>query len=271
VLIGFLILPGLLWLKKYWVAAVVFVAVIFHSIALWPYLQGSRVMASLEEPEHLTLMFANIYYKSPDFKKIQDILHIEDPEVVFFAELPEKDYHALKALIEKEYPYSEYEEGQDAYDISYFSKHEPETIEIPEFSENDPSIYLKYNWEGKKLNILGMHPHSPMAAEATAARDKHLNAALEYASKLGSNTIILGDFNISQFSPKFPKLLEEYGLVDTQLEFGLQPSWHADKAPIFRIPIDQVLVSKDVEVYDRYLGQPTGSDHLPVIVKIEVQ
>lgn len=271
VLGGFLILPALLWLKKYWVAAVVMVAIIFHSFALWPYLQGSRVMASLDEPEHLTLLFANIYYKSPDFEKIVELLTLEKPDVIVFAELSEKDYLVLKPIIEKEYPFSHYEEGEGAYDISYFSKNKPENVEIPQFSENDPSILLEYEWNGEIINILGIHPHSPMAAESTKVRDKHLKASLEYASKINGQVVVMGDFNISQFSPKFSKLVRKYGFIDTQLEFGLQPSWHADNAPIFRIPIDQVLVSEEVEVYDRYVGQPTGSDHLPVIVKVGVQ
>lgn len=271
VLLGFLILPILLWLKRYWIALVVTVAIVFHSFSLWPYLQGSRVMASLEEPSHMTLLFANVYYEDADYDKVTSVVSTENPDVVVFAEVSHKTFDALQPLLEKSYPYSGFQEGEGAYDISYFSKEKPALDEFLYFSDDNPSIFLEYQWQGKKLSVLGTHPHSPMAAQSTKDRDEHLNAALDYAATIEGPMIVMGDFNISQFSPKFPKLLQRSGFIDTQLEFGLQPSWHASNPPILRIPIDQVVVNKDVKVYDRYVGASTGSDHLPVIVKVGVK
>lgn len=271
VLAGFLLLPIFLWLRKYWVATAILSSIIFHSFALWPYLQSSRVMASSEEPYTVTLLFANIYYKDPDFEKILTLIDHEDPDVMVFAELSEESFSILKALIGPKYVFTGFEEGKGAYDISYFSKQEPELAMALEFTQGNPSILLRYQVDGQSLSVLGIHPHSPVAAHSTEERDLHLEAALAYAASTPGPITVLGDFNISQFSPKFPKLLKKYGLVDTQLEFGLQPSWHANSLPVFRIPIDQVVVSQEVEVYDRYIGQPTGSDHLPVIVKVGVQ
>lgn len=271
VLLGFIILPVLLWLKNYWVAGIVAAAVIFHAFAIWPYLQGSTVVASESLPPSDTLMFANVYYVNSDLNKIADVVHKEKPELVVFAELNKMNYEKLKTMLQQEYPYSDFEEGEDAYDLSYFAKNKPTSVEVPEFSENDPSFVIKYTLSKKPINIIGMHPHSPLAPEATASRDKHINAALEYASQLPGATLVMGDFNLTQFSPKFPQLLKKYNFIDTQRQFGLQPSWHADRPTFFRIPIDQVLVNNKVTVYDRHLGGSTGSDHLPVIVKVAVQ
>lgn len=271
VLIGFLILPIILWLKKYWLAAIIVVAILFHSISLWPYLQGNRVMASLEEPENLTILFANVYYKNLDFEKITNVIKYEKPEIIIFAEVSEESFTTLKTMIQKEYPFSGFQDGEGAYDISYFSKSQPLMSEFLYFAEKNPSAFLRYEWNESYVTIIGIHPHSPMASQSTASRDKHLKAALEYGASIEGPVAVMGDFNISQFSPKFSHLLKEYGFIDTQLKFGLQPSWNTDTPPILRIPIDHVVVSPEVDVYDRYVGENTGSDHLPIVVKIRVQ
>jgi endonuclease/exonuclease/phosphatase (EEP) superfamily protein YafD len=271
VLSGFLLLPALLWLKKYWVAVIATFAILFHSISLWPYLQGSRVMASLDEPPHLTVLFANIYYEEIQLNKVSQLLTQEKPDVIVFAEVDKSNYTVLKDMLKSEYAYTNFVEGEGAYDISYFSKTKPAAVTMPQFSEHNPSVHLQYDWEDKTVNIVGIHPHSPMASEATESRDKHLSAALEYAAQQAGPTLVIGDFNITQFSPKFPRLLKEYNFIDTQLEFGLQPSWHASRPPILRIPIDQAVVNDQIDVYDRYIGASTGSDHLPVIVKFGVK
>lgn len=271
VLAGFLILPVLLWLRKYWVAGIVTCAILFHSVALWPYLQGSRVIAGLELPPHMTILFANVYYESADLDKLSTLIKKSNPDIIIFAEVNKTNYDHINTMIGHEYPESHFEEGLGAYDISYFSKTKPDSFKILDFTEMNPSVHLKYTWNGKPLNIIGMHPHSPVAQEDTTDRDKHLTAAFTYAAELHEPMIMIGDFNISQFSPKFQRLLKNNGLIDTQLEFGLQPSWNANYLPLFRIPIDQVVVTSDIEVYDRYLGEHTGSDHLPVIVEVGLE
>jgi endonuclease/exonuclease/phosphatase family metal-dependent hydrolase len=53
---------------------------------------------------------------------------------------------------------------------------------------------------------------------------------------------------------------------------GLLPSW-----PTFlffkclMLPLDHCLVSHDIRVADARTGEPIGSDHLPLIVEIELE
>jgi endonuclease/exonuclease/phosphatase (EEP) superfamily protein YafD len=54
-------------------------------------------------------------------------------------------------------------------------------------------------------------------------------------------------------------------LHDSRKGFGIQPTWPSDK-PIFMVPIDHVLVSKEIRIQNRFTGPDIGSDHRPVIV-----
>lgn len=273
VLAGFLLLPVFLWLKKYGVAAVATVAIITHSYALWPYLQANvpnmHARAKEHSKEGTRILFANIYYKSLDMDAVKNLIKKNNPDVIVFAEVNEKHYGLLVTEIGKVYPYHGFKDGLGAYDISYFSKNNPEAEAIY-FTEDNPSWWLTYQQNGKKMNILGIHPHSPSSQKTSRERNAHLDAALSYAAESKNPTVVVGDFNISQFSKVFQDLLEENKLIDTQLEFGLQPSWHAQVPSLFRIPIDQVIVNDKVKVIDRYVGEYTGSDHFPVIISVSM-
>ncbi|MEE8238524.1 MAG: endonuclease/exonuclease/phosphatase family protein, partial [Nitrososphaerales archaeon] len=81
--------------------------------------------------------------------------------------------------------------------------------------------------------------------------------------------LLLGDLNITPWSPIFKDFLRSTGLRDSREGFGLQPSWPTWFPPAW-IPIDHVLVSSNVTVYDRKIERDIGSDHYPVIVDFSV-
>lgn len=271
VLAGFLVLPLYLLRKRYWWAAVIGVAIVVHTISIWPYLQTLQARAASHSASGFTIVFANIYYKSPQFDKITALVQQNQPEVIVLAELQKKDFDTLVGLIGEEYPVHEHFNGYGAYDISYLSKATPVSAKMLEFTQENPSVLLTYLVEGKELHILGIHPQSPVSAETTDLRNDHLTHAFQYVTNLEGPVVLFGDFNISQFSPVFQQFIKESGMRDTQLEFGLQPSWHAGVLPVFRIPIDQAVVSSEVLVHDRFLGDPTGSDHFPLVLKVGVE
>ena len=73
---------------------------------------------------------------------------------------------------------------------------------------------------------------------------------------------ILGDLNVSPWSPHFGGLLRESGR-------GVQATWPTNLAPM-RIPIDHCLVSPDVSVVGRRVGPDVGSDHFPIVVDVQI-
>lgn len=82
--------------------------------------------------------------------------------------------------------------------------------------------------------------------------------------------ILFGDLNCTPFSHYFQKLLKETNLHDTELGFGIVPTWSA-RWFIKLFPIDHCLVSKQFETIDRKTYGSVGSDHYPVLVKLRVK
>ena len=78
--------------------------------------------------------------------------------------------------------------------------------------------------------------------------------------------MVVGDFNNSSFSTYFQKLTET-DLKDSRLGFGLLPTWPANIS-FLQTTLDHILVSENIQVLDRTVGENIGSDHLPISVEI---
>ena len=82
--------------------------------------------------------------------------------------------------------------------------------------------------------------------------------------------MVLGDLNTTPWSARYRALLDDAGLEDTRVGYGLQTSWPSFLPAVLRIPIDHVLVTPDLAAAEREVGPEVGSDHLPVWVELAV-
>ena len=100
------------------------------------------------------------------------------------------------------------------------------------------------------------------------------NNELKFLGKFISNDpaklkIAIGDFNLTPYSYYFSQLEKTIGLKNTLKGFGFQNTWPSiSPINIFRIPIDHIFVSKNIQVLDRKISNCLGSDHFPIIIKL---
>jgi endonuclease/exonuclease/phosphatase (EEP) superfamily protein YafD len=133
------------------------------------------------------------------------------------------------------------------------------------------AIALVYQPEGwaVPLNILSSHPLAPTTAERAGLRDAQLQFAARWASEQEGPFFVVGDLNASPWSWPFRNLVSEGGLRNSQIGFGLQPTFPATSVGLLRVPIDHLLHSDELLVRDRRLGASLGSDHFSLIVDLE--
>jgi endonuclease/exonuclease/phosphatase (EEP) superfamily protein YafD len=116
--------------------------------------------------------------------------------------------------------------------------------------------------------VIGLHTDRPQGAAEAAARNSQLaDLAGFIAGQPERHVIVMGDFNLTPWSPYFQRLLDAAGLRDSAIGRGVAPTWFSRLLP-FGLPIDQVLLGPDVTVVDRHVGADVGSDHLPVIADL---
>lgn len=131
------------------------------------------------------------------------------------------------------------------------------------------------------LTMIVGHPASPLTPQRWQWQRELFEDWARKRPRWGLPLILVGDLNTAPWSPEFMHLLHRTGLRDSQLGFGLQPSWPVfwpDARSMRRftswwmlplgLPIDHVLISSGIRLISRHTGPFVGSDHLPVLVEL---
>jgi len=128
-----------------------------------------------------------------------------------------------------------------------------------------PGIAVTVPLGDRNVEVLGIHPLSPVSRERSAERDEELNAVAAWATAQQLPVVVTGDFNVSTWSRGFSLISRQ--LVNSQFGFGVQASWPVGFRAL-SVPIDHLLHSPDLTVVDRHLGPSLGSDHFPLFVTL---
>ena len=92
---------------------------------------------------------------------------------------------------------------------------------------------------------------------ATFINSKHRDAT--------DNVVLLGDWNITPYSPFFSQLLNATGFKNQTTTRFFLPTWPAQYYAPFRIPIDHILHRGKMTLLDKHLGPSLGSDHQALV------
>ena len=87
-----------------------------------------------------------------------------------------------------------------------------------------------------------------MSSRRSHLRNVQLIATAHEMAKKSGPSLLLGDLNITPWSPYFRDLLKLGNLRNSQDGFGIQPSWFG------LLPIDHLLHSEEIAILDRRIG-----------------
>lgn len=121
------------------------------------------------------------------------------------------------------------------------------------------------------VSVLAIHPLSPQRGSRSDLRDKQLRWAGQWVLEQVGPVVVTGDFNASPYSYPYRRLLATTDLNDSIRGFGLELSYPARLPALFQVSIDHLLYSDGIDIVDRKLGPPLGSDHFPLIVDLAVR
>lgn len=220
------------------------------------------------------VMSFNLLSTNDDYAGVADFIRQNEPDLVLLheASLPWEtalasaglDYDVVKArsedlifgtLVMVKRP------APDASIVSFgFAESDPRSVEV---------VFTPDGW-GVPLHVLSSHPLAPTEAERAALRDAQLEFAANWASTQTEPYLVAGDLNATPWSWPFRNLLQAGGLRNSQIGFGVQPTFAANSNPFFRVPIDHLVQSEGLVVRERTLGPALGSDHFPLLVTLEL-
>ena len=190
------------------------------------------------------------------------------PDVIFFSEYGTFWQSALTPL-KRDYPFFAETVRDDNFGFAIFSRHKVDwgqewhwgracDVTIPQLGRSP-------------IRIFGAHPVPPSRRRLIELRNSQIDELSEAIAKdMSHPVVVLGDLNSTSWSPAFSRLVERTGLVDTRRGLGVQPSWPSHQ-PLMYVPIDHILVSREIEVGNRWIGPNVGSDHLPVVLEFGIR
>lgn len=141
---------------------------------------------------------------------------------------------------------------------------EPGTIQVTVHRESDArqdhAVELTVALDGRWIHVLTIHAISPRTPQRARQRDRSLEWAAAWANSRESPVVVIGDLNVTPWSPLYRSLVDDTGLTDSQRHHGLAPSWPARLGRL-GLPLDHVLHSPELMTVERELGPSFGSNH----------
>jgi len=211
---------------------------------------------------------ANVRYSNPDRERYLDWLDARPADVVVVQEVTAAWARELATL--RGYPYQHVLTREDPYGIAILSRWPLEEVTRVDLAGDGlPSLAAVVTVDGRRVQLYGLHTHWPVTPSLARARDTALSAAATLARASPLPVVLLGDLNLTPYSPPFDRLLGDGRLRDVLHGPGWRPTWRAGFWPL-ALRIDHVLVSPGLCVDDAIIGPDLGSDHRPVLARLRL-
>jgi endonuclease/exonuclease/phosphatase (EEP) superfamily protein YafD len=222
-----------------------------------------------ETTANLRLVSLNVQTENEQRETVLRFLQNANADVILLMEVNAAWMQALEPLRTN---FSEVlaEPREDNFGIAIFSRLPLTNSQILNLGGSDvPSIAITLAVAGQTVFFLGTHPLPPGSPENAQLRNAQLHEIAMLIHTQSVPAMVAGDLNCTPGSPYFDDLLSNSGLKNVSPHCGLFGSWPA-WLPCLRIPLDHGLVSPAIRVIDKHMGPPVGSDHLPLIMDVQI-
>ncbi|MBZ0167012.1 MAG: endonuclease/exonuclease/phosphatase family protein [Candidatus Omnitrophica bacterium] len=267
-LVGLLLCAAMGAWRKRWkiVLAALLCAMIPGSRILPLYLPLTRT-AHAGPATTFTILLVNIKAENAQYQKLRNYIIKTDPDILALEEIDQTWNSQLEDVL-KTFPFAIHEFREDNFGIGLYSKLPLDDLKIERFSAV-PSVSGNLTINGQPVTLLLTHPIPPTRYSSFDIRNSHYENMAKKRPEYHDNLVLIGDMNSSSWSHFFRKLAKDMGLRDSRNGFGLQLSWPT-MTELLLTTIDHCLVSQNIVVYDRRIGDDIGSDHYPVFLELAV-
>ncbi|MEI7600897.1 MAG: endonuclease/exonuclease/phosphatase family protein [Aestuariivirga sp.] len=261
--LGFLI--GMVMPRAKLLTAFVVMVIGIVAIGAWPHLASRepRVVGEVQQGERaLKVASFNTLWVNNNADAVRAEIERLDADVITLIEMgPAK--RPILGQLKSRYPYQFH-----CYDVDYckfaiLSKLPFTDAESRGRWAGPPYIRLRLGPEAGGLTVFGVHtirfPHS-------LAQFRQVTQIAKVIERTAGPRLVMGDFNATPFSRILGVLQDSANLMRlTNL-----PTWPS-QAGLPQIAIDHIFVSPGIRLLEaEQIGEPAGSDHYPVTVRIAV-
>jgi endonuclease/exonuclease/phosphatase (EEP) superfamily protein YafD len=252
------------------IAAAMGVAINLAAIVPW-YAGRKKITGKRSGRRRVKLILANVNHRNTASERFIAFAQKHTPDVLVVQEVNERWRESLQAL-HSLYPFTKELPKGGGSGMALYSRFPFERL-TSAFPEGDarPCILARMDIDGATFSILSIRPRTPILNDRYKSRNELLAAAADCLRDRPAPKVCVGDLNITPWSPYYRGFVKRTKLVNVRKGFGLLPSWPAFL--FFKwlmLPLDHCLVSDDIRVKNARTGEPIGSDHLPLMVELEL-
>jgi len=266
-------------------------ALVLLAIAIWCWVRRERATASVfalpglvnlaillpffvQSPEaapagesRLRLLLINVGASNPRADLVRAVLRETKPDVVILQEITARWLNKL-ADLKYTFPHQLLADREDDFGMALLSRVPLTDPQIVYLGVAElPTLQARVPLGDETVLVTGTHPLPPTSPKSARRRNEQLQALADTLAGEPGLKIVLGDLNMTPWSPYYKRFLEQTGLADTALGQGLHATWPAHLGAL-GIPLDHCLASPELPVIERHVGPPVGSDHLPLLVEL---
>ncbi|WP_293128097.1 endonuclease/exonuclease/phosphatase family protein [Microcoleus sp. bin38.metabat.b11b12b14.051] len=253
--------------KKIWLLVSAF-CIIINLAEIVPWYFPAPAFAGSTPGQLLRILHSNVLTSNRRYADVISLVKSEQPDIAVFVEVS-TDWAKELAVLREMFPYSSQQQESEEYGSAIYSKLPLENAAVKAFSQTRRSLSADVKFQGKTISMLLVHPSVPIKPQSFIDRNQQLAAIGEYAAQLKNPLVVVGDFNTTMWSPFYKNMVNTGKLHNARSGFGLLPTWPTFM-PLLYIPIDHLLVSKEIGVLKIHTGSNIGSDHLPLITDLVV-
>ena len=229
------------------------------------------------QPAELTVMVVNVLTSNRNFQLVEEEVAKASPDALAVLELGTPLASSLDETLASAYPHRiAIPQDGGNFGIGLYSRHPLSHVERLTF--NVPSIEtiaVTISKNKSEYRMVATHPLPPIGAGGFADRNEHLRQLADHIARFrsqdtGTPIIVLGDFNLTPWSPLFTDLEAATKLKRAGRGYGLTPTWYA-KFETFAmgLMLDHCLISDELQCVSHRVGGDIGSDHRAVIVGLK--
>lgn len=226
----------------------------------------------------LAVCVANVQADNPDTESVLRSLRACDADVIAVLELTTALRVRLQAEFAAEYPYFVFEEREPGhFGIGVLSRLPLCSSAVVNYRlPSVPSIEVELELQdGRRVHLIATHPRPPLDGWQHRMRNEHLDvlaarvAELRLVSQLP--VIVLGDLNVTPWSPTFVRFQDRAGLRSVTAGGGLEPTWYSRPHFLFGLVLDHVLHTDGIRSLRRSVLPGNGSDHRAVLAELRLE
>ena len=206
-------------------------------------------------------MSANVLMDNPDFAGIIEQVERVDPDVLLLTETNAEWIRELRPLTSK-YPHVREHPQEDTFGKIFASRIPViDTDVVERAGEDTPTVYgyLRASESGI-VRFIGLHPRAPLPGRDTEQRDRSILRAADRPDWKITGAIVMGDFNDVPWSETTEAFRMKGNWRDPRIGRGTYPTFPSYALPM-GWPLDQIMVSGEVEIADFAVLPDNGSDH----------